>query len=118
MAEKRTSKCRVRRVVRSDQSPCDGDGKYGANCISRNKVHDDFGYGFPRYFVPTSQYLGNGGWGSKHDVITQGATKTWEVGGPGPEANDVNGFKLVVAVDTALATPPVLGRVFKLREPR
>lgn len=85
-----------------------GDAKCGSDCIQRTKINDAYGFGFPRYFVPTWSYLQNGGWGTRVDVITQGGAKAWDVGGPGPEANNVNGFKLVVALDTTLATPPAL----------
>lgn len=86
-----------------------GDGKCGADCTLDRQIDDEYGFGFSRFFVPTGTYLGGGGgWGTRSDVITQGGVKFWDVGGAGQEANNINGFKLVVALDTTLASPPAL----------
>lgn len=77
-----------------------GDGSCGASCSLATTISGSYGLGFPRYFVPTTEKLGAyGGWGTRVDVIDNGETLAWEVGGPGPESNFVNGWKFAMAVD-------------------
>lgn len=82
-----------------------GDGRCGAGIPSGVPgaacsaiVDSKYGYGFPRYFTP--HILGTyGGWGTRNQVIVQGQTISWRVGGAGNESANVLGWKFALAVD-------------------
>lgn len=78
-----------------------GDGRCGLGAACSQSVHAKYGFGFPRYFVPTLEKMGSGGgWGTRRETIVHNQTIAWDVGGPGAEASTVNGWKFALAVDT------------------
>lgn len=93
-----------------------GDGRcgygtgLGNGAACSNVVSSQYGFGFPRYFVPNSTNLGAyGGWATHTNTITNGSVIEWDVGGPGNESNFVQGWKFALAVDVKADATDVNG---------
>lgn len=82
-----------------------GDGRCGVDCPSYALVDSSFGYGMPKFFEPTVNYLGTTfGWGTRSDTISQGEVVQWTVNTAGPEPTSVTGWKWALAIDTGAIT--------------
>lgn len=87
-----------------------GDGRCDTLIKCDNKLAERYGLGFPRYFVPDTASLGSyGAWGARKQHIDNGETIFWDVGSTTVEPIQVNGWKLVLAVDTNAGASDNLG---------
>ena len=77
----------------------DGAGQWGSTVLGWTTMTDPaFGFGNLR-FVDLDAELGLGTWGVRRFYVQTGTTVQWDVGGPGPERSDAQGWKLAVLFD-------------------